>query len=111
MTRRHIERINDITKAVNRGTKGSSSIYTAVKNRTLAEIKITVAIKVRPAWSKRILNSIGLEGELKKSQVKIVVLFSRKLYIRTGNISLKKINRLEPAFTGCHIKEVPKGRG
>ena len=40
--------MNDITRAVKRGINGSSSMYTAVKNSTFVEIKITVAIRVRP---------------------------------------------------------------
>jgi hypothetical protein len=47
----------------------------------------------------------GLEGVLKKSQVKIVVLFSKNVWARTGRSIARNSIRLEPAFTGCHIKD------
>lgn len=103
ITKRHIDKIKDITNAVNRGIKGSSCIYTAVKNKTFEEIKITTDIKVIPFISSRMFRESGEEGELKKSQVRRRALFSRKRYIKVGIKNRREDIKENPALIGCHI--------
>lgn len=98
-----MEKIKDITKAVNRGINKSSSIYTAVKNKTLAAMNITVIIRVRPVWSNIILKLIGFEGVKKKSHDRISVILCKKINIKRGKINVNNKVRDRPAFTGCHI--------
>jgi len=88
---------------VKRGMKGSPSMYNAVKKRTLAAINITTTIKVSPVWSNKIVIFIGLEGVKKKSHSKIMDFSWNLINKRRGIIINKRIKRVEPAFTGCHI--------
>lgn len=62
ITRRHIEIIKEITRLTNRGMYKSSSIYREVKNKTLAAINMTVAMRAIPLVSNKSLKFIGLEG-------------------------------------------------
>lgn len=78
-------------------------MYTAVKNKTFAAINRTVSIRVRPVWSRRIDKFIGLEGERKKSHLKMIALFWKKIYNKRGRFRLSRKIRDKPAFTGCHI--------
>ena len=86
-----------------RGVKGSSCIYTVVKNKTFEEIKITTDINMSPFISNKILKDRGDVGELKKSQVNNSVLFSKNRYIVIGINTISVDNKVNPVFTGFHI--------